>query len=78
MSIEQIVIKEIANHFGIKESEVTIESTTESLGADSLDDIEIIMEIEDVFDIELHDADLEKINNVGDLIKLVEGAKNGQ
>ena len=52
---------------------ITLEtSLTEDLEADSLDAVEIIMAIEDEFDIEIPDEDAEKFQLVGDLVKYVE------
>ncbi len=47
-------------------------SLTKDLEADSLDAVEIIMGIEDEFDIEIPDEDVEKFFLVGDLVKYVE------
>ena len=43
------------------------------LGADSLDDVELIMAVEDEFDIEILDADAARLHTVGDYLKLVAG-----
>ncbi|MCL2808308.1 MAG: acyl carrier protein [Coriobacteriia bacterium] len=45
----------------------------EDLGADSLDSIEIIMALEERFEKELDDADIESIKTVGDIVALIEG-----
>lgn len=50
---------------------VTIDTTLEDLGADSLDLVEVIMAIEDEFDVQIKDEDLETIKSVGDLINYI-------
>ena len=63
----------IVEKFGVEESMVTNEASfTNDLGADSLDTVELIMEIEDEFGISIPDDLAEKISTVGDAIKFVE------
>jgi acyl carrier protein len=58
---------------GVKESEVVPEASfTAHLGADSLDSVELIMEFEKAFDIQIPDEDAEKITTVGAAIEYVE------
>ena len=47
----------------------------EDLGADSLDVVELVMELEEKFDVEIPDTDAEKIKTVGDAIKYIENLK---
>ncbi|MBQ8734606.1 MAG: acyl carrier protein [Bacteroidaceae bacterium] len=71
--IESRVKSIIVEKFGVSESEVTNEASfTNDLGADSLDPVELIMEIEDEFGISIPDDLAEKISTVGDAIKFVE------
>ena len=66
----------IVNKLGVKESEVVPEASfTAHLGADSLDTVELIMEFEKAFDIQIPDEDAEKITTVGDAIAYVEAHK---
>ena len=53
------------------EDMITLETTLEDLGADSLDLVEVIMAIEDEFDVQIKDEDLESIKSVGDLINYI-------
>ncbi|MBQ7034529.1 MAG: acyl carrier protein [Clostridia bacterium] len=53
------------------EDMITMETTLEDLGADSLDLVEVIMAIEDEFDVQIKDEDLESIKSVGDLINYI-------
>jgi len=63
----------IVEQLSVDEASVTAEtSLMKDLEADSLDAVEIIMAIEDEFDIEIPDEDAEKFQNVGDIVKYVE------
>ena len=65
----------IVDKLGVDESEVTNNASfTNDLGADSLDTVELIMELEKEFDIQIPDDEAEGIATVGDAIKFVEGA----
>ena len=63
----------IASKLGIDESEITPEkSLVNDLGADSLDVVELSMELEREFNLKFEDSDTEKIQSVEDLYKLIE------
>jgi len=65
----------IIDKLGVDESEVTNEASfTNDLGADSLDTVELIMELEKEFDIQIPDDEAEGIATVGDAVSFVEGA----
>ncbi len=67
------VSKVIVDRLGVDESEVKVEASfREDLGADSLDVVELVMELEDEFDMEISDEDAEKIATVGDAISYIE------
>ena len=56
----------------VEESVVTMEaSILEDLGADSLDIVDLVMTLEDEFDMEIADEDAEKINTVGDAVNYI-------
>lgn len=62
----------IVEQLGVEESEITLESSfIEDLGADSLDVVELIMALEEEFDIEIPDEDAEKILTVGDALNYI-------
>lgn len=62
----------IVDQLGVEEEEVTLESSfIEDLGADSLDIVELIMALEEEFDIEVPDEDAEKLQTVGDAISYI-------
>ena len=71
--VQSKVVEIIVDKLGVKESEVVPEASfTNHLGADSLDTVELIMEFEKAFDIQIPDEDAEKIATVGDAIKYIE------
>mgnify|MGYP003478485070 FL=1 len=70
------IIVEVLN---VDENEVTMESTfIDDLGADSLDVFQIIMGIEEEFDIEIPNEEAEKIVTVGDAVKQIKKAVSEQ
>lgn len=63
----------IAEELGIELDDIKLESDlAEDLGADSLDAIELIMEIESQFDIEIADSEATKMKLVSDIVKYLE------
>ena len=65
----------IVDKLGVDENEVSIEASfTNDLGADSLDTVELIMEFEKEFDIQIPDDQAEAIVTVGDAISFIEKA----
>ena len=73
MSDNLTKIKEIIiDKLGIEESKITLEARfIEDLGADSLDTVELIMQFEEEFDIEISDEDAEKLTTVGSSIDYI-------
>lgn len=70
--IDSKVIAIIVDKLGVDESEVTLEANfINDLGADSLDTVELIMELEKAFGITIPDEDAENIATVGDAINYV-------
>ena len=66
----------IVDKLGVDENEVSIDASfTNDLGADSLDTVELIMEFEKEFDIQIPDDQAENIGTVGQAISYIEGAK---
>jgi len=63
----------LSEQFDVEEDSITLESTiAEDLGADSLDIVDLLMSIEDEFEIEVPDDEVENIKTVGELVKYVE------
>ena len=70
----QQIIAEVLN---VDADEITMETTfVDDLGADSLDVFQIIMGIEEEFDIEIPNEDAEKIVSVGDAVEQIKGVLN--
>ena len=66
----------IVDKLGVDENEVVPEASfTNDLGADSLDTVELIMEFEKEFDIQIPDDQAENIVSVGQAIEFIENAK---
>ena len=60
----------------IEEDEITMESALiEDLGADSLDVVDLVMSIEDEFEIEVPDEAIENMRTIGDAVKFIEANK---
>ncbi|HED10381.1 MAG TPA: acyl carrier protein [Caldithrix abyssi] len=75
MSVEARVKEIIIDQLGVDEGQVKPEASfIDDLGADSLDTVELVMALEEEFDIEIPDEEAEKIQSVGDAIKYVEKA----
>ena len=73
MAAEDKIKSIIAEQLGVKPEEVTpTASFVDDLGADSLDTVELIMALEEEFNIEIPDEDAEKMKTVGDVIKYIE------
>ena len=67
----------IVDVLNVGEEDVKMESTfVDDLGADSLDIFQIIMGIEETFDIEIENEDAEKIVTVGDAVEQIKNAEN--
>ena len=72
-SVADKVIKIVVEQLGVSEDQVTPEAKfIEDLGADSLDQVELVMALEEEFGSDIPDEDAEKLTTVGDAIKYVE------
>ena len=75
--MEEKIINLIADKLGKKKESKKMDShLVEDLGADSLDVVELVMALEEKFDINVPDEDAEKISTVGDIVAYIEKAKN--
>ncbi|MBT0665798.1 acyl carrier protein [Geobacter pelophilus] len=71
-TIEKRVKEIVAEQLGVEEAQVTNEASfMDDLGADSLDTVELVMALEEEFDIEISDENAEKIQNVQDAIDYI-------
>ena len=70
--LKSIVVEQL----GVNDENVTMEATfVDDLAADSLDIVELVMTIEEEFDLEIPDSDTEKIVTIGDVVKYIEEHK---
>ena len=66
--VKEIIVEQL----GVAETSVEMESSfIDDLGADSLDIVELVMALEEEFDIEIPDADAEKVVTVGDVVDYI-------
>ena len=73
-SIEERVKAIVAEQLGVESDQVTNEASfMDDLGADSLDTVELVMALEEEFDIEISDEHAEKILKVQDAVDFIEG-----
>ncbi|MFZ3576573.1 acyl carrier protein [Virgibacillus sp. DJP39] len=67
----------IVERLEVEEAKVTMEASfKDDLDADSLDVVELVMELEDEFDMEIADEEAEKINTVGDAVNYINSIKS--
>ena len=75
-TIEQRVKEIIVEQLGVNADQVTPDAKfIEDLGADSLDIVELVMALEEEYDLEISDEDAEKIRTVGDVVAYIESHK---
>ncbi|QDV10463.1 Acyl carrier protein [Rosistilla oblonga] len=72
-SIEERVVDIVAEQLGVDKEKITRDTSfVNDLGADSLDTVELVMELEEEFDINIPDDSAEKIQKVGEAIDYIE------
>ncbi|HLF14167.1 MAG TPA: acyl carrier protein [Bacteroidota bacterium] len=72
--VEAKVKEIIINKLGVEGGQITPEASfTNDLGADSLDTVELVMEFEKAFNLQIPDEDAEKISTVGDAVRYITG-----
>ena len=79
-TVEERVKKIVVEQLGVKEEDVTNDASfVDDLGADSLDTVELVMALEEEFEVEIQDEEAEKITTIQQAIDFVEaGIKEGQ
>jgi acyl carrier protein len=74
MALEERVAGIIAEQLGVSREEVVAEASfIDDLGADSLDIVELVMAMEEEFDVEIPDEDAEKIQTIGAAVAYLKG-----
>ena len=77
MSVEEKVKEIIVDQLGVDEKQVKSEASfIDDLGADSLETVELVMALEEEFDIEIPDEDAEKIASVQNAVDYIKGQTN--
>jgi acyl carrier protein len=78
MALEERVSEIIVEQLGVSKEEIVPEASfIDDLGADSLDIVELVMAMEEAFDIEIPDDDAEKIQTIGDAFAYIKGRLEG-
>lgn len=72
-SVEERVIDIVSEQLGVDKEKITKDTSfVNDLGADSLDTVELVMELEEEFDINIPDDSAEKIQKVGEAVDYIE------
>jgi acyl carrier protein len=78
-ALESKIVDIITNQLGVEKEAVTAEAhVIDDLGADSLDVVELVMALEESFDVEIPDEDAEKIRTVKDIFDYLDQAVKGK
>ncbi len=75
-TVEERVVDIVAEQLGVEKEKINLETSfVNDLGADSLDTVELVMELEEEFNISIPDEAAEKIQKVGEAVAFIESAK---
>jgi acyl carrier protein len=72
VSVQDKVRSIIADQLEVGIDSLTMETTFEEIDADSLDIVELVMALEEEFELEISDQEIENIKTVGDIVKYIE------
>ena len=76
MAVFDDVVDVVVEQLSVPKKKIKMESNIiEDLGADSLDVVELVMALEEKFDVEIPDSDAEKLKTIADVVTFVEGLK---
>jgi len=76
-SVSERVVDIVAEQLGVEKDKIKLETSfVNDLGADSLDTVELVMELEEEFDINIPDDAAEKIQTVGEAVNYIEKAQS--
>lgn len=76
MSVFDKIKDIVAEQLGVEEGDIKEETSFDDLNADSLDIVELIMALEEEFDLEIPDEDAEKLTTVGAAVEYVKSKQN--
>ena len=65
----------VADSLGVDAGDLTAETTFESLGADSLDLMDMVMSFEDAFEVEIDTEEIQNLTSIGSVVTYLEGLK---
>jgi acyl carrier protein len=71
MEIQERVFAKVAETLSVEKDKLTLETTFDSLGADSLDMVELSMDVEEEFGVTIDQADIAAINALGDAVEFI-------
>ena len=72
MNVEEKVKSIVSEQLEVAVDSLTIETTFEEIDADSLDIVELVMALEEEFDLEISDQEIEEIKTIGDIVSFIE------
>lgn len=72
VSIEDKVKTIISNQLEVDLNRISLETTFEDIDADSLDIVELVMALEEEFDLEISDQEIENIKTIGDVVRFID------
>jgi len=72
VDVEEKVKSIIAEQLELDIDSITLETTFEEIDADSLDIVELVMTLEEEFELEISDEEIEQIKTVGDVVRYIE------
>ncbi len=72
MSVESKVKNIVVDQLEVGIDKLTLDTTFEDIDADSLDIVELVMALEEEFDLEISDQEIENIKTIGDVVRYIE------